>query len=147
MTRTGRPGGDESGPRAFLLVSLFAVVFLSCAGCVSVLTQTGGEGVASGTGNATALRAVLVRQDVDWGLSRGCAWEASFQVYNAGSTGVRNVQLHVELVNADTGAVRDAKDIYVGTIGPGEEKTATIELDGECLDQYTVRAIPIANNP
>jgi len=147
MKRTGRPGGAKPALRAYLLVSLVTAVFLSCAGCVSVLTQAGGEGVEGGAGNATALRAVLVRQDVDWGLSRGCAWETSFQVYNAGSTEVRNVQLHVELVNADTGAVRDAKDIYVGTIGPGKERTATIELDGECLDQYTVRAIPIANNP
>jgi uncharacterized protein YceK len=126
---------------------LAALVFLSCAGCVSVLTQADGERGDTGAGNGTAMRAILVRQDADWGISRGCTWETAFQVYNPGTTEERNVFLHVELVNADTGAVRDSKDLYLGTIGPGEERVVTLELDGECLRQYTVRAIPLVRAP
>lgn len=137
-----KPKGKKVS-RAFLILYLAALVFLSCAGCVSVLTQTDGKPNDSGSGNGTALRAILIKQGADWGFSRGCTWDTTFQVYNPGTVGERNVYLHVELVNADTGAVRDTKEVYLGTIGPGEERVVTLELDGECLKQYTVRAIPL----
>ncbi|MCQ8893889.1 MAG: hypothetical protein NQU46_04580 [Methanolinea sp.] len=118
------------------------VCFALGAGCLSVLTQTGGEG-GPGAGDSSALRATLINQDADWGFSRGCTWETTFQVYNPGSAEEKNVYLHVELLNAGTGAVRDTKELFLGTVGPGEQRVVTIELDGECLRDYTVRAIPL----
>ncbi|MDI9633077.1 MAG: hypothetical protein QFX32_03365 [Methanolinea sp.] len=133
--------------KSAVLAFLVTLALLLCGGCVSVLTQTGGGEGVSATANGTALRATLVRQDADWGISRGCTWETVFQVYNPGTTRERNVYLHVELLNADTGVVRDTKELFIGALGPGEERTVTIELDGECLKQYTVRAIPVTKEP
>jgi uncharacterized protein YceK len=147
MKRSSWNSKENHIPSAALILCLAAVVFLSCAGCVSVLTQSDGDRSDAGAGEGGAMRAILVKQDADWGISRGCTWETTFQVYNPGTTGERNVFLHVELVNADTGAVRDAKDLYLGTIGPGEERSVTLELDGECLKEYTVRAIPLTRTP
>jgi len=139
---------ERSPPRGTgLPVLLVTGLLLLSSGCVSVLTQTGEGAGSDGSGNATAMRAVLIRQDADWGFSRGCTWETAFQVSNPGMTEERNVYLHVELVNAGTGAVRDAKDLYLGTIPPGGERVVTIELDGECLKEYTVRAIPVTRGP
>ncbi|HQI14297.1 MAG TPA: hypothetical protein PK254_03925 [Methanolinea sp.] len=143
MIKPRRKSEENHALRATLIMCLAALVFLSCAGCVSVLTQADGERGDAGAGNGTAMRAILVRQNADWGISRGCTWETTFQVYNPGTTEERNVFLHVELVNADTGAVRDTKELYLGTISPGEERIVTLELDGECLKEYTVRAIPL----
>jgi len=127
-----------------LLLAFLVCGSILAGGCISVLSQSAPEGAG---GEGSALRATLVDQDADWGFSRGCTWTAVLQVANPGSIQEKNVHLHVELVNARTGAVRDAKDLFLGTIGPGEEKTARVVLDGECLDEYTIRAIPLVRGP
>jgi len=128
--------------RLSLICILMAGFCLLSCGCLSVLTQSS-QGGAVPAGNDTDLRAILTGQEADWGLSRGCVWTVTFQVACTGRTAVQNADLHVELVNAKTGAVRDTKVIFLGTIEPGGEKTVRVELDGECLDEYTVRAIPV----
>lgn len=130
---------------AFLSVLTLMVCgcILSC-GCLSVLSQSGAV-ENSPAANGTGLRAILIDQDADWGLSRGCVWTTTFQVSNPGSMTFQNINLHVELVNARTGAVRDTKVIFLGSMGPGEEETVRVALDGECLDEYTVRAIPVVS--
>lgn len=148
---TNKPGGILTIMKRirpefpFILITLAGMCILSC-GCLSVLTQSsGGETVPAG--NDTGLRATLMDQEADWGLSRGCVWTATFQVSNPGRTTGQNVNLHVEMVNAKTGAVRDTKIIFLGSIEPGGEKTVRVALDGECLDEYTVRAIPVVTGP
>ncbi len=127
-----------------VLLALLVLGSILAGGCISVLSQSAPDGAG---GMGTALRATLVDQDADWGFSRGCTWTAVLQVANPGSIQENNVHLQVELVNARTGAVRDAKNLFLGTIGPGEEKTVSVVLDGECLDEYTVRAIPVVGGP
>lgn len=127
-----------------ILLVILVCGSLLAGGCLSVLSQSGPEGA---TGAGSGLKATLVDQDADWGFSRGCTWTAGFQVANSGATTEKNVHLRVELVNARTGAVRDAKDLFLGTIGPGEDRTVRVVLDGECLDEYTVRAIPVISGP
>lgn len=124
------------------LTTLVLLGFSISGGCLSVLSQAG-TGESASNANGTSVRATLLDQDADWGPSRGCVWTATFQVSNPGSTAVQGVTLHLELVNAKNGAVRDTKDIFVGTIGPGSAKEARVTLDGECLDEYTIRAVPI----
>ncbi len=129
--------------RIFLAWVLAAIVLgasVLCAGCLSSVTMTG-----QGTGetvSGAALNVNLIGQDTDWTLSRGCVWTVTLQVYNAGVTDEKNVNLHVELVNADTGAVRDSRTVFLGAMAPGSEKTVTVEMDGDCIEEYTVRAIP-----
>ncbi|HOT04207.1 MAG TPA: hypothetical protein PK069_08515 [Methanolinea sp.] len=127
-----------------LLLAFLVCGSILAGGCISVLSQSAPDGTGE---ENSALRATLVDQDADWGFSRGCTWTVVLQVVNPGSSEEKNVHLHVELVNARTGAVRDAKDLFLGTIGPGEEKTARVVLDGECLDEYTIRAIPVVRGP
>lgn len=121
-----------------LLAGILGTAVLS-AGCLSSVTLTLPEG--GGTVGASTLDVNLLGQDADWTLSRGCIWTVTLQVYNAGAVEERNVNLHVELVNADTGAVRDSRSVFLGTMIPGSEKTVTVELDGDCIEEYTVRAI------
>lgn len=130
----------------FLTVTLL-ILFLCCltGGCLSVLSQSGPGETGSGPAGS-GLRATLIDQNADWGLSRGCVWTTTFQVSNQGSTTMQGVSLHLELINAKNGAVRDTKEIFLGTIAPGESKEARITLDGECLDEYTVRAVPAVSD-
>ncbi len=128
------------------LTILVLLGFSISGGCLSVLSQAG-TGESASLANGTAVRATLLDQDADWGPSRGCVWTATFQVFNPGNTAVQGITLHLELVNAKNGAVRDTKDVFFGTIGPGDAKDARVTLDGECLDEYTIRAVPIFTGP
>lgn len=128
------------------LTTLVLLGFVISGGCLSVLSQAG-TGESASLAHGTGVRATLLDQDADWGPSRGCVWTATFQVFNPGNTAVQGVTLHLELVNAKNGAVRDTKDVFIGTIGPGDAKDARVTFDGECLDEYTVRAVPILTGP
>ncbi|MDD1715822.1 MAG: hypothetical protein LUQ01_02385 [Methanolinea sp.] len=121
-----------------LMAGILGTAALS-SGCLSSVTMTGPD--AGATVSGSALKVNLLGQDTDWTISRGCLWTVTFQVVNSGTAEEKNVNLHVEMVNADTGAVRDTKTVFLGTIVPGSEKTVTVELDGDCLEEYTVRAI------
>ena len=127
--------------RRILLMCCLLSITLALAGCVSTL-----HAIEPATGNysnqISPVQVNFISQNGDWSFSRGCFWTVRFQVYNAGDAGVKNVQLHIELANADTGTIRDARDIYVGTLAPGASSTVATELDGECTNIYNVQAIP-----
>lgn len=117
------------------------LMFLSLSGCVSVLTPSGPDTFSGDTCDGT-IRVALLGQDSHWSFSRGCTWDATFQVTNTGDAATRNVELYVELVNAGNGSVRDAKKIFIGTLLPGESRSVRMDLDGECTEDYIVRAVP-----
>jgi hypothetical protein len=122
-------------------ILIIFVVFLLLSGCVSVLTPAGPDTFSGDAGNGT-IKVALIGQDSAWSFSRGCTWEAAFQVSNTGDTEAGNVELYIELVNAGNGSVRDTKKIYIGTLRPGESRSVRMDLDGECTEDYTVRAVP-----
>ena len=126
--------------RIFLVCSLLFAT-LALAGCVSTLHPTEPAG-GNYSGRISPVQVNFISQEGDWSFSRGCFWTVRFQVYNSGTQEAKNVQLHIELVNADTGTIRDARDIYIGTLAPGASMSAAAELDGECTNIYNVQAIP-----
>lgn len=123
-----------------VVLGLFTLlaVFLAGSGCISVLSPVGtGSEIGS-----SPLRVQYVGQDSDWSLSRGCTWEATFQVSNTGNETLQNVFLTIELINANSGVVRDSRLIAIGILTPGTSRDVTASLDGECINEYTVRAVP-----
>jgi uncharacterized protein YceK len=124
------------------VILIIFLMFVALSGCVSVLTSTGPD-TFSGDGGSGTIKVALLEQDSQWTLSRGCTWVATFHVSNTDDTVARNVELYVELVNAGNGSVRDAKKIFIGTLAPGESRSVRMDLDGECTEDYTVRAIPL----
>jgi hypothetical protein len=125
----------------FMAASLaFLFVVVGCAGCISAPESTGPDHYDLGNGEQVMVH--LANQDSDWGLARGCTWTATYQVSNSGSIPAGPVQVNIELVNADSGAVRDSRTIFIGNLAPGESRMVSAELDGECTRDYTVRAIP-----
>jgi hypothetical protein len=125
--------------RFYPVLFVIIVVLLVSTGCISPLTPAG---LGSGDTGPTPLQVHFIGQEGDWSLSRGCTWEASYQVYNAGNVTLENVRLTIELVNANSGAVRDSRVIAIGALPPGTPRDVTAELDGECTHEYTVRAVP-----
>lgn len=124
----------------FLLACL-VLVGISLAGCVSSPGFSGPDTFEAGkTGNISVN---LIRSDSDYSLSRGCYWTPVVQVYNTGASAATNVELYLELIDARSGVVRDTRTLYVGTLSPGESKTVSAELDGDCLNEYRLRAVPI----
>lgn len=121
------------------MIVLFAGFSILVAGCSS-LNSVGTYDQGS---QASQVQATLLRQQEDWGISRGCYYTVQYQVYNTGRTPVNNVKLGVMLIHINDDAVRDSRDIYIGTLAPGESTTVTAELDGECLKDYNVRAVPV----
>jgi hypothetical protein len=85
----------------------------------------------------------LLRAEADFSPTRGCIWDVTVQVYNPGNTTAGNVQVYLELVDAASGAIRDTRTVYVGSLVPGESKTIGAELDGDCLNEYNLRAMPV----
>lgn len=89
------------------------------------------------------VQATLLKQSEDWGITRGCYYTVQYQVFNTGSVPAKNIRLGVMLVHINDNAVRDSRDIYIGTLGPGTSTTVAVELDGECIKDYNVRAVPV----
>jgi uncharacterized protein YceK len=126
-------------PAALALIVLFIGTSVMVAGCSSLSNvQTYNQGAQT-----SQVQATLLRQHEDWGITRGCYYTVQYQVFNTGSVPARNVRLGVMLVHINDGAVRDSRDIYIGTLAPGASTTVAIELDGECLKDYNVRAVPV----
>ncbi len=126
-------------PAALALIVLFIGTSVMVAGCSSLSNvQTYNQGAQT-----SQVQATLLRQHEDWGITRGCYYTVQYQVYNTGSTSAKNVRLGVMLVHINDDAVRDSRDIYIGTLTPGTSTTVAVELDGECLKDYNVRAVPV----
>jgi hypothetical protein len=121
-----------------VLFTIIAALSVS-SGCLSALTPAGS---GSGDTGLSPLQVHFIGQGGDWSFSRGCTWEATYQVYNAGDVALENVRLTIELVNANSGAVRDSRVVAIGNMPPGTSRDVTAELDGECTHEYTVRAVP-----
>jgi hypothetical protein len=123
----------------YLVLFVIITVLIVSSGCISALAPVG---PGSGDTGVSPLWVHFIGQDGDWSFSRGCTWEATYQVYNAGDVTLENVRLTIELVNANSGAVRDSRVIAIGNVPPGASREVTAELDGECTNEYTVRAVP-----
>lgn len=109
------------------------------AGCSSIQSvQSYDEG-----GKDQEVQVTLLKGSADWGISRGCYYTVQYQVFNTGTVPAKNVRLGVMLVHINDNAVRDSRDIYIGTLVPGASTTVAVELDGECLKDYNVRAVPV----
>ena len=123
----------------FALILLLTGILLMTAGCSSLSSvRSYDQGDQSAPVHAT-----LLRQNEDWGITRGCYYTVQYQVFNTGPVPVKNVRLGVMLVHINDDAVRDSRDIYIGTLEPGSSTTVAVELDGECLKDYNIRAVPV----
>jgi len=144
MNATGpgkKKGTTVRKPAATVLLLALVFTLITLAGCSSVrqLPALPGQG---GPQNSL-VQATLVDEHDHWDVSRGCYYSVEYQVFNTGNTTARNVKLYVELVHINDNAIRDSKEIYVGTLGPGSSQTVTAELDGECLRDYNTQAVPV----
>jgi hypothetical protein len=124
------------------IVIIFFLVLSSVilSGCVSV-PDLAGSGPASK--EVAGVSVNLIRSEPSWSFSRGCFWTFTIQVYNHGDIEARNVNVQMELVDAGTGAVRDTMQVYVGSLAPGESKMILSDLDGDCINEYTLNAYPV----
>jgi hypothetical protein len=128
--------------KLFFITAAGMIAFtLLLSGCVSVPDLSGPGSFEPGTIDGVGVN--LVRSEPDFSLTRGCIWTTTVQVYNTGPVDVRNVQVYLELVDAESGAVRDTRTVYVGALGPGESRTISADLDGDCINEYNLKAVPI----
>jgi hypothetical protein len=133
---------DDMKPSRVLFVLFVLSALLLSAGCISVPELPGDGDFEAGAG-AEGVSVNLVRSEPTFSMSRGCIWEVTLQVYNTGEIEVRNVNLRLELVDTESGAIRDSMDIFAGTIPGGESRIVSAELDGDCINEYTLRATPV----
>jgi hypothetical protein len=127
--------------RLFLAATALLVAGILLAGCLSVprLVPPG----PIGPGEEQRIGINLLRAEADFSPTRGCIWDVTVQVYNPGNTTAGNVQVYLELVDSVSGSVRDSQAVYVGSLAPGESRTVGGELDGDCLNEYSLRAVPV----
>ena len=111
-------------------VILLAALVLG-AGCLS-------ETVANDTSSGT-LHAHFEHAD-SWSPGLGCYAHTTGYVYNAGNASADNVMLKMNLVNIKTSAIRDSRQVYIGTLAPGQTQSFETILDGDCTQDYRVEA-------
>ena len=121
------------------MILLVMGILLMIAGCSSLSSVS----TYDQNSQSSQVQATLLKQGENWGITRGCYYTVQYQVFNTGSTPARNVRLGVMLVHINDNAIRDSRDIYIGTLEPGSSTTVAVELDGECLKDYNVRAVPV----
>jgi len=112
------------------------------AGCISV-PELPGDGIFEAGAGVEGVSVNLVQSEPTFSMSRGCVWEVTLQVFNTGEVEVRNVNLHLEMVDTESGVIRDSMDIFTGTVPGGESRIVAAELDGDCINEYTLRATPV----
>jgi hypothetical protein len=127
--------------RFFIVVMGILIGGTLIAGCLSVPGLSTAGSFESGKEDGVSVN--LISSEPDFSLTKGCFWDVSVQVYNTGQTEARNVEVYLELVDGVSGAVRDSRTVYVGALGPGAAKIVSTELDGDCINEYTLRAVPI----
>ncbi|NTV00800.1 MAG: hypothetical protein HGA55_06745 [Methanoregulaceae archaeon] len=126
----------------FLLAAIALLIGgILLAGCLSVPRLTPHGPV--GPGEEQRIGINLLRAEADFSPTRGCIWDVTVQVYNPGNATAGNVQVYLELVDAVSGAVRDTRTVYIGSLPAGESKTVIAELDGDCINEYNLRAVPV----
>jgi outer membrane lipoprotein SlyB len=113
---------------AIVLILIIAGVFL--AGCTSAGT----------TGQDTVQDTIRAHYGYDesWSFGLGCYGKVSGYAYNAGNTPVENVVLYFNLVNVQSGTIRDSRSVFIGALGAGQSSTFETVLDGECTQDYRV---------
>ena len=127
--------------RSLLAATALLIAGLLLAGCLSVPRLIPPGPVGPGEEQRVGIN--LLRAEADFSPTRGCIWAVTVQVYNPGNSTAGNVQVYLELLDAVSGVVRDSRAVYVGSLGPGESKTVGAELDGDCLNEYSLRAVPV----
>jgi hypothetical protein len=113
---------------AIVFLLLIAVVFLP--GCTS--DTTAGQEMVQNT-----IRAHYEYHG-DWSPGLGCYEKVTGYTYNAGNTTVDNAVLNFNLVDTQTGTIRDSRSVFIGTMGAGLSHTFETDLDGECIPEYRV---------
>ena len=128
-------------PNVIFLIIFLVFAAASVAGCSSVKQI---PSVPDQAGyHYSPVQATLLEENDHWDVSRGCYYTVEYQVFNTGNTTVRNVILYVELVHINDNAIRDSKEVFVGSLEPGTSSTVTVDLDGECLKDYNTQAVPV----
>jgi PBP1b-binding outer membrane lipoprotein LpoB len=113
---------------AIVFMLLIAAVFLT--GCTS--NPAAGKDIAQDT-----IRAHYVH-DGSWSPGLGCYEKVSGYAYNAGNTTVDTVLLNFNLVDTQTGTIRDSRSVFIGTMGAGQSDRFESDLEGECIREYRV---------
>ncbi len=115
--------------KRIVAVSVLVIVFVLFSGCLSTpVVRENAEG---------ALHSHYEYSE-GWSPTQGCYERVTGYVYNAGAMSVDAVQLNLNLVNSNTGSIRDSKSIFIGAVGAGETRTYETTLDGECTQDYRV---------
>jgi predicted small secreted protein len=109
---------------------LVATVFL--AGCTN--TASGGQDTSAGN-----LRAHFEYKE-SWSVGQGCYGKVTGYAFNAGAGSADSVVLNFNLIDTRTGTIRDSRQVFIGSIEPGQSRTYETVLDGECTEDYRVDA-------
>lgn len=64
--------------------------------------------------------------------------KVSGYAYNAGNTNVDTVLLNFNLVDTQTGTIRDSRSVFTGTMGAGQSDRFESDFKGECIREYRV---------
>lgn len=115
--------------KRIVAVSVLVIVFVLFSGCLS--TPVVRE-------NAQGALHSHYEYSEGWSPTQGCYERVTGYVYNAGEVSIGAVQLNLNLVNSNTGSIRDSKSIFIGAVGAGETRTYETTLDGECTQDYQV---------
>lgn len=113
---------------AALIIILIVAALL--AGCTS--TPSGGGDIAGRT------TGVHFEYRTGWSPGLGCYEKVSGYAFNAGNATVDDVRLNFNLVDSETGTIRDSRSVFLGTLKAGASRTFESDLDGECLPDYRV---------
>ena len=82
----------------------------------------------------------IVSSEEHWSIGLGCYYTVAGTVYNSGNADAANVIVQVNLINSNSGNIRDSKQIAVGLLRQGASSSFTAQLDGDCGQTYRVTA-------
>jgi hypothetical protein len=115
------------GKFGFLLLICFLIIFMTYfGGCTQILPHAD-------------LHVTPGQSEEKLSLGLGCYWATSGTAYNAGNAQSNNAIVTVNLIDSNSGAIRDSKSISIGSLMPGASQSFQATLDGECGHTYSLK--------
>ncbi|MDD1660339.1 MAG: hypothetical protein LUQ62_03945 [Methanomicrobiales archaeon] len=121
-------------PAVIPLLVLAALVLAS--GCA--------EHAQSSVVPADGLSTSVAKVEDHWNTGLGCYWKAYGSVFTSGGNPARDVSVYVQLIDTQSGNIRDTRTLELGDLAAGDSRSFEIALDGECDRTYRVEVRPMA---
>lgn len=132
-----------------IIIGLILMSFLLVAGCIGNASSGSPSYVQQPVYSTPIptpvpqpiLNAKISSFEEHWSVGLGYYYTVSGYVYNSGNAADQDVNVCVKLIDKSSNAIRDSKNVYVGSLPSGDSQNFEVTLDGESGHSYSAQVV------